>query len=621
MSLFRALGFLIFAGASSRCEEVDWVQKFPVASPSGRFGHSMVYDAARGEVVLYGGYAEPVLRGETWVWNGTNWVQKLSNNLPDGTGYYAVSRYGHAMAYDDARSQVVLFGGFREGFGLGRVNDTWVWDGTNWTQRFPSKKPSARDEHAMVYDPAGRQVVLFGGFAGTWAWGEGWVPLADTWVWDGINWTEKSPTNKPPARERHAMAYDAARGQVVLFGGLGARGPLNDTWTWDGTTWTQKSPANKPPAREGHAMAYDAARRQVLLFGGDDSRTPRLLNDTWVWDGSNWVQQFPANSPPARDSHAMAYDAARDQVMLFGGAPGVGWVADTWVWMPRTPPLGGVTVTASLRADPSSGSAPLNGVDFIAAVGGTATGPMNYTFYCNRSDTGTNITPGWAAKFDSVPDNPKAAMDACNYPSPGTYTAKVIVERGTAPAAEARTTITVSPPAVRRQVVVLNWDDDVPFRVDYLDTSLAGVAYRFANPLRSMPAARETPKAFRSKVLDRVRQVFSDWTQPAVTNLHITDILTPGATVVYFTSESSSPLGRVWAGHIRGDVDRFNRRPDDAAVIFLPKETAQYESLSWVLREIVGTIAHEIGHTLGLVHVNAGAEEVMVGDLKGLPGF
>jgi hypothetical protein len=90
---------------------------------------------------------------------------------------------------------------------------------------------------------------------------------------------------------------------------------LNDTWVWDGTNWVQKFPANSPPGAIGHAMAYDAARGQVVLFGGWDGSG---LNDTWVWDGSNWVQKFPAN-PPGRYWHAMAYDAARGQVVLFGG--------------------------------------------------------------------------------------------------------------------------------------------------------------------------------------------------------------------------------------------------------------------------------------------------------------
>ena len=37
------------------------------------------------------------------------------------------------------------------------------------------------------------------------------------------------------------MAYDAATGNVVLFG-LGKRSVLDGTWTWDGSTWTKQAP-------------------------------------------------------------------------------------------------------------------------------------------------------------------------------------------------------------------------------------------------------------------------------------------------------------------------------------------------------------------------------------------
>ena len=100
---------------------------------------------------------------------------------------------------------------------------------------------------------------------------------------------------------------------------------------------------------------------------------------------------------------------------------------------------------SSFSANPASGNAPLNGVSLTAAVIGSAQGTINYTFYCNRSDSGTNITSGWNAKFDSVSDNPKTASNVCNYQNAGTYTAKVIAERGSAPPAEAHISISVVP--------------------------------------------------------------------------------------------------------------------------------------------------------------------------------
>ena len=128
------------------------------------------------------------------------------------------------------------------------------------------------------------------------------------------------------------MAYDAATGTVVLFGGNSRRRALADTWTWDGSTWTQQHPAVHPATRIQAAAAYDAATSSVVLFGGQGTSSGRLLGDTWTWNGTIWTQQAPASSPSARDGAAMAYDVATGNVMLFGGNDLSGFPNDTWTW-------------------------------------------------------------------------------------------------------------------------------------------------------------------------------------------------------------------------------------------------------------------------------------------------
>jgi hypothetical protein len=118
-------------------------------------------------------------------------------------------------------------------------------------------------------------VVLFGGYTGN---GQ---PLGDTWTWDGTNWAKQAPATSPAARGYTSMAYGAATGTVVLFGGYGTRA-FGDTWTWDGTTWTQQAPAAHPSARSRAVMAYDAATGTVVQFGGYTAIN-RALGDTWTW--------------------------------------------------------------------------------------------------------------------------------------------------------------------------------------------------------------------------------------------------------------------------------------------------------------------------------------------------
>src|SRR5262249_18016545 len=143
----------------------------------------------------------------------------------------------------------------------------------------------------------------------------------------------RTPANAPPARCCHALAYDLARGQVVLFGGCSAtNADLDDTWEYDGHTWNQRQSAHRPSPRRQTRMVFNGI---VLLFGG--GRTPNgvpVLGDPWEWDGADWLQRTPVTSPSARWSHGLAYDFARGRTVLFGGA-GSGptpTLSDTWTW-------------------------------------------------------------------------------------------------------------------------------------------------------------------------------------------------------------------------------------------------------------------------------------------------
>ena len=195
--------------------------------------------------------------------------------------------------------------------------------GQNWTKRTPATSPPARSSYAIAYDAARQRVVLFGG-AGV------YLPFIHPWEWDGSTWTQHWPLTSPLGRTNHAIAYDAARQRVVLFGGLRGFIVLNDTWEWDGTTWKQQTPATSPPGMGNHAMAYDAVRQRIVLFGRCFNWPPT----TWEWDGSTWTRRTTKVSPPDRINHAMVYDAARQRVVLFGGLdfPSLVFFDDTWEW-------------------------------------------------------------------------------------------------------------------------------------------------------------------------------------------------------------------------------------------------------------------------------------------------
>ena len=80
--------------------------------------------------------------------------------------------------------------------------------------------------------------------------------------------------------------------------------------------WQQRQDIG-PAARAYAGMAYEASSTRTLLFGGWTDTGGPFFGDTWAWDGEEWVQ-LTDTGPSARVTN-MAYDSARNVVVLFGG--------------------------------------------------------------------------------------------------------------------------------------------------------------------------------------------------------------------------------------------------------------------------------------------------------------
>lgn len=138
----------------------------------------------------------------------------------------------------------------------------------------------------------------------------GWVPL--------------KPEHTPGRRALSAIAYDSVRQNEVLFGGISewlGSGYLyeNDTWEWDGKDWIEMHPKTIPAARVGAMMAFDEKKGVVIMFGGEDKSGKYMLSDTWEWDGKDWKQAFPEFSPPGRRGGQLFYDPETEKIILTGG--------------------------------------------------------------------------------------------------------------------------------------------------------------------------------------------------------------------------------------------------------------------------------------------------------------
>lgn len=302
MLAMSAGGAPLDAYALTRTQFPTW-NKTEDVRPGHKSGVNVIatYDPVRGRSIVFDSSG-------TFEWDGVAYRRTADNT----TGPQL--HYGLAMAHDARCGITLAFGGATNGF-VPPTDRTWIYTAGAWTEHTTGPKPPARMNHAMVYDEAHDAIVMFGGRNTTTAFDE-------LWLWTGpdcVNraWQQVSRGSAwPAARSSSALAYDAARARIVMFGGVGTQQTrFDDTWVLDGTTWTLMTTA-APSARVEHALTYDPRRQSVILFGGRS--TAGNENDTWEWDGVTWRELATVLSPQARGNHALARDVTGG-VVAFGG--------------------------------------------------------------------------------------------------------------------------------------------------------------------------------------------------------------------------------------------------------------------------------------------------------------
>jgi hypothetical protein len=86
-------------------------------------------------------------------------------------------------------------------------------------------------------------------------------------------WISESST--PGARYGSPMAYDAAHGQVVLFGGLNTTfHTLSDTWVWNGPTGPMRPRRALTPARPRVTAPPWLMMRRAARWSCSEGKTP-----------------------------------------------------------------------------------------------------------------------------------------------------------------------------------------------------------------------------------------------------------------------------------------------------------------------------------------------------------
>ncbi|MDH5672298.1 MAG: hypothetical protein OEZ06_09125 [Myxococcales bacterium] len=356
------------------------------ARPGRLSEHAAGHDPERGELIVVGGSPSipamcapggPVkYLDETWIYDEVcNAWTRVEGPGPSPSGR-------HMAAFGDG--SLWLFGGrFREPdaqssrFEL--YDDLFRFDNSErrWHNVEASgERPSPRVNGAMAWDDKRKRLWLFGGNASD----DGllYEALADLYSFDPEDgsWRRHQPSEGlPPARLFASALYDRKRDALVVYGGADesafdfAASYFADLWSLDLETlsWTRlhrgNGDGNAPEGRFWAGLVHDETRDRYLLFGGHDDQALGNRNDTWSFDpeseqwqllssGDEWntpaldVCLFPPDftvvdhqSPERRSSHTLHYSRSCDRALLFGGKTDCGSIDDLWAhdgdgWQP-----------------------------------------------------------------------------------------------------------------------------------------------------------------------------------------------------------------------------------------------------------------------------------------------
>jgi MYXO-CTERM domain-containing protein len=269
-----------------------WAQVTADVRPQARSDSAMAYDPARKALILYSGNNNTGGSDDTWEWTeGKGWLQlKVATTPGPLSGHGMVTdttrnkilmwggMSSKGYAYAEGGAEMMIRNPYR--------TEVWEWDGSTstWTNRTPSpssSSPSGRQDPLLAYDEGQKKLFLYDGsnYSGD---------MSTYWEWDPLSagWAKRSSSEYSLNGYASLATYDSTRRREVLLVQSYSTSTgisTDDTWELDARnqTWYARN-ISSPPTRYSAGIAFDSARGVVVVFGGQ-LNAGGIANDTWEY--------------------------------------------------------------------------------------------------------------------------------------------------------------------------------------------------------------------------------------------------------------------------------------------------------------------------------------------------
>ena len=305
--------------AGVECQSDAWSQLHTQQAPSGRSDHSAVWDG-NGSMLIFGGYAGPLVGFDASLHifkeQSHAWVSGSTVGGPSG-------RAGHSAVWDASTEAMLLFGGQFSGAYFDQLF-LYSLRSDSWSQALLSSKPQARAYHSAVWSVRAARMFVFAGEDGQ-EMSDLWQ--YDT----ANAWRELSQSDVRPAkRSRHTAVWVEAADALLVFGGQVNGEHVDELWHysfWTGV-WSLLPSLPSPSRRVGHSAVFDAESFAMLVFAGFQSAGElgkrSYAADLWNYSllTKSWTQLAPAGpyaSPSAGEQHSAVWDMSSRYMFVLGG--------------------------------------------------------------------------------------------------------------------------------------------------------------------------------------------------------------------------------------------------------------------------------------------------------------